>query len=212
MLTFSFVISAGIEISLCGNLVRAGIGSSAATKFFDTYRISEEEFKRSSASIIKNENLVVKFQGKYFPWEKAGPIVLGLAAYNLDISFDPNDAIPVDEMPRSREENSSPSGGRWTLWPIPFRRPKTLEHTTSSNSSSEEVFMDSESIPETSEPVTPAVAAHGGGSESPHKQLVRTKVPTTEQIASLNLKEGQNMVTFVFSTRVLGVQKVCNFF
>ncbi|KAM7464110.1 hypothetical protein LguiA_032231 [Lonicera macranthoides] len=197
-----------IEISLCGNLVHAGIGLSAAAEFFDAHRIFEEEFKCSSASIMKNKNLVVKFQGKYFPWEKAGPIVLGLAAYNLDISIDPNDAIPVDETPRSREENSSPSGGRWTLWPLPLRRAKTFEHTTSSNSSSEEVFMDSESVPETSEPVTPAVAVHGGGSKSPQKQLVRTKVPTTEQIASLNLKEGQNMVTFVFYTRVLGVQKV----
>lgn len=43
---------------------------------------------------------------------------------------------------------------------------------------------------------------------SHHKQVLRTNIPTTEETESLNLREGQNVVTFIFSTRVLGVQKV----
>ncbi|KAG5550096.1 hypothetical protein RHGRI_015145 [Rhododendron griersonianum] len=195
----------GIELSLCGNLLHAGMGLNAAAEVFNSHRISEGAFKTSAASIAKNENLVVRFQDRYLSWDKAAPIVLGVAAYGLDLPVDPKDAIPVEQDGSS--VTSTPSGRRWRLWPSPFRRVKTVEHTTS-NASSEEVFVDSESGSQ-NQPFEQAPTTPTGGSESPHKQLVRTNVPTTEQIASLNLQEGQNMVTFSFSTRVLGTQQVC---
>ncbi|KAG5550095.1 hypothetical protein RHGRI_015145 [Rhododendron griersonianum] len=194
----------GIELSLCGNLLHAGMGLNAAAEVFNSHRISEGAFKTSAASIAKNENLVVRFQDRYLSWDKAAPIVLGVAAYGLDLPVDPKDAIPVEQDGSS--VTSTPSGRRWRLWPSPFRRVKTVEHTTS-NASSEEVFVDSESGSQ-NQPFEQAPTTPTGGSESPHKQLVRTNVPTTEQIASLNLQEGQNMVTFSFSTRVLGTQQV----
>lgn len=203
-----------LEISLCGNELRAGMGLRAAAETFDKHRISMEDFKLSAASIIKNESLVVRFQDRYLTWDKAAHIVLGVAVYGLDLPIEPSDAIAVEkeETPKLMEDSEitrTPSGRRWRLWPIPFRRVKTLEHT-SSNSSGEEVFVDSESGSQNqpAETTSTAGGGFGTGGESPHKQLVRTNVPTTEQIASLNLKDGQNMVSFIFSTRVLGVQKV----
>ncbi|XP_057461250.1 phosphatidate phosphatase PAH1-like isoform X2 [Actinidia eriantha] len=198
-----------LEISLCGNLLHAGMGLNAAAEVFTSHRISDGVFKLSAASIINNENLVVRVQDRYLPWDKAAPVVLGVAAYGLDLSVDPKDAIPVeqDETPKLGDDGcdtSTPSGHRWRLWPIPFRRVKTLEHTAS-NSSSEEVFVDSESG-SLNQPVEPTPVSTGG-SECLHKHI-RTNVPITEQIASLNLKEGQNMVTFSFSTRVWGLQQV----
>ncbi|XP_026414007.1 phosphatidate phosphatase PAH1-like [Papaver somniferum] len=201
----------GFEISLCRNLLHAGLGLGPASEVFDAHRVSEEEFKTSALSITKNENLVVRFKGRYLLWEKAAPVVLGKVSFGLDLPVDHNDAIPVeqDETLKPGEDSpgltSSPSGRRWRLWPIPFRRVKTLQHT-SSDASSDEVFVDSESgllNPQVETTPTPS-----RGAESPRKQLVRTNVPTTEQIASLNLKDGQNMITFSFSTRVLGTQQV----
>ncbi|KAJ7977054.1 Phosphatidate phosphatase PAH1 [Quillaja saponaria] len=201
----------GFEISLCGHELRAGIGSGAAAEAFEAHHVSPEEFRRSAASIIKSENLIVKFRDRYFPWEKAAPLVLGMAAFGLNLPIEPKDAIPVDQDDtlKSKDDDpgkaSTPSGRRWRLWPIPFRKVKTLEHT-SSNSSNEEVFVDSESGLQNSlaEPTPASGSSHG----SPHKQFIRTNVPTNEQIESLNLKEGQNFVTFNFSTRVLGMQQV----
>lgn len=219
VLDFSFFVCsfnihldlAGFEISLCGKELRAGMGLVAAAEAFEAQRISEEEFKTSAPSIIKNENLIIRFREKYLTWDKAAHIVLGMAAFGLDLPVEPKDAIPVeqDETPKARGGDSkiaaTSSGRRWRLWPIPFRRVKTLQHTDS-NSSSEDVFVDSESGSQSThvEPIPPSP----GGSETPKKQLGRTNIPTTEQIASLNLKEGQNMVTFSFSTRVLGTQQV----
>uniref|UniRef100_A0A5B6ZWK7 Putative phosphatidate phosphatase PAH1 isoform X3 n=1 Tax=Davidia involucrata TaxID=16924 RepID=A0A5B6ZWK7_DAVIN len=58
------------EISLCGNLLHAGMGLGAAAEVFDAHLISEEEFKLSAASIIKNENLVIRIRERYLLWEK----------------------------------------------------------------------------------------------------------------------------------------------
>ncbi|MCL7043942.1 hypothetical protein MKW94_019313 [Papaver nudicaule] len=201
----------GFEISLCRNLLHAGLGLGPASEVFDAHRVSEEEFKSSALSITKNENLVVRYKERYLLWEKAAPIVLGKVLFGFDLPVDHNDAIPVeqDETLKPVEESpgltSSPSGRRWRLWPIPFRRVKTLQHT-SSDASSDEVFVDSESG--SLNPQVETTPTPNRGTESPRKQLVRTNVPTTEQIASLNLKDGQNMITFSFSTRVLGTQQV----
>ncbi|KAH1031656.1 hypothetical protein J1N35_043830 [Gossypium stocksii] len=201
----------GFEISLCGNELHAGMGSDAAAEAFEVHRISQEEYKSNAISIIENENLIIRFGGKYFPWEKAAPIVLGMAAFGLELDVEAGDAVPVELNESSNTKNndsivtSTSSGHRWRLWPIPFRKVKTLEHTHS-NLSSEEEFVDTEStLPNSQADSTPASS---GKVESPRKQFIRTNVPTSEQIASLNLKDGQNKITFSFSTRVLGTQQV----
>lgn len=195
----------GFELSLCGNFLRAGMGLDSANEAFNAHRLSEEEFKVSSTSIIKNEKLIVRYKDRYMTWEEAAPIILGMAAFGLDFPAEVKDAIPIEqnETPKVDERNagfsSSPSR-RWRLWPIPFRRISTLQHSNS-NSSSEDVFVDSESF------LSPRVEPNGENA-SPKKQFQRTNIPSSEQIASLNLNEGQNLITFSFSTRVLGKQQV----
>lgn len=41
-----------------------------------------------------------------------------------------------------------------------------------------------------------------------NRKRVRVVSPTSEELASLNLKEGRNSVTFTFSTSMLGKQQV----
>lgn len=188
------------------------MGLTAAAEVFDAHRISMEEYVISATSILESENLVVRIRETYMPWKKAARIVLGKAVFNLDLDIQPDDVISVEEneslKPKDDETTITPSssGRRWRLWPIPFRRVKTFEHTSSNSSSEEDLFVDSEpGLQNTPEPVSTTESRH----ESPRRQLVRTNVPTNEQIASLNLKDGQNMITFSFSTRVLGTQQVC---
>ncbi|KAB5553021.1 hypothetical protein DKX38_010332 [Salix brachista] len=195
------------EVSLCGKELHAGMGLDAAAEVFAAHCVSAAEFKNSATSIIKNENLIIRYGQKYFTWKKAAPLVLGMAASGLDLPAEPKDAIPVelDETVAQRNDDtviSSTSSSRiWRLWPIPFRRAQI-----SRNSSSEELLVDSE--PGVQNTNFESTSASHGGSVSPHKQFIRTNVPTSEQIASLNLKDGQNIITFSFSTRVLGTQQV----
>ncbi|CAL9061257.1 unnamed protein product [Musa banksii] len=199
----------GFEISLCGNLLHPGMGRNSAEEFFEAHRISEEEFEASGSSIIKNGNLVVRCGNKYLHWDKAAHIILGKAVFDLNISIEPKDCIPVEHEDAAKLKEDaigvSPSSSRrWRLWPIPFRRYRSLQHSNS-NSSNEDLFVDSESGLQS--PNAEKVA-NGNMNQSPRKQYFRTNIPTNEQIASLNLKEGQNMIAFSFSTRVLGRQQV----
>lgn len=181
------------------------MGSVAAAEVFEAHQISAEQFRSSAPSIIKNENLVVKFKERYLLWEKAAPLVLGMAVFGLDLPVEPKDTIPVeqDDAPKSRDVDTGPalSGRRWRLWPIPFRRVKTIERS----SSTDEIFLDSECELQTSVVESTSTS---GRQESPRKRFVKTNVPSNEMIASMNLKDGQNSVTFSFSTRVLGQQQV----
>ncbi|KAL9239254.1 hypothetical protein vseg_013594 [Gypsophila vaccaria] len=203
-----------VEISLCGHLLKSGMGLEAANEVFNSHRVSEEEFRSTAVAVAKNENLAIRYKEKYFLWAQAAHIVLGITAFGIDLSVDSKDAIQVEEEVTPKIEKNDPgsaSGRRWRLWPIPFRRVKTVQ---SSNSSSvEEVFVDSESASQDpSLQLTPRSLSGSPrstpGSKSPLKRIVRTNIPTNLQIESLNLKEGQNDVTFSFSTRVLGLQQV----
>ncbi|CAN6471175.1 unnamed protein product [Victoria cruziana] len=197
-----------IEISLCGNLLHANMGIAAAAEAFEAHQISEEEFKASGPSIIKNKNLIIKCKEKYLPWEKAAAIILGMVAFGLEFPSDTLDAIPVEEdeisRPNSRGTSPLPSRG-WRFWSIPFRRVKTLEQSNS-NPFSDDLSMPSE--PPSESPVVKTEAPSNNKIDTPRKQLMRTNIPTSEQIASLNLKDGQNVITFSFCTRVLGKQQV----
>ncbi|EOA29859.1 hypothetical protein CARUB_v10012953mg [Capsella rubella] len=198
------------ELSICKDELRQGMGLSAAAEVFDAHRISMEEYVNSATSILESENLVVRIRETYMPWTKAARIVLGKAVFDLDLDIQPDDVISVEEnkspIPKDDETTITPSSGRrWRLWPIPFRRVKTIEHTGSNSSSEEDLFVDSEpGLQNSPEAQSTTESRH----DSPRRQLVRTNVPTNEQIASLNLKDGQNIITFSFSTRVLGTQQV----
>ncbi|KAE8717292.1 Phosphatidate phosphatase PAH1 [Hibiscus syriacus] len=117
---------------------------------------------------------------------------------------------PQNRVPVERVEPSNPKGDgstvtstastrRWKLWPIPFMKGKNVENTDV-NSSNGQAFVDTKPDLQNSQA--------GSTLDSSRKQFIRTNVPTTEQIASLNLKDGQNMVIFNFSTRVFGNQQV----
>ncbi|KAG4991134.1 hypothetical protein JHK87_024591 [Glycine soja] len=71
------------------------MGLVAAAKVFEAHRISTEEFRCSALSIIKNENLVLKFRERYLLWKKAAPLVLGMIVFGLDLPIEPKDTIPV---------------------------------------------------------------------------------------------------------------------
>uniref|UniRef100_A0A452ZA31 LNS2/PITP domain-containing protein n=1 Tax=Aegilops tauschii subsp. strangulata TaxID=200361 RepID=A0A452ZA31_AEGTS len=195
----------GFEISLCGHLLRPGMGQTSADEVFQQNLVPEEDFKLSGPSIIKNANLIVRIGCNYFSWSKVSHVVLGKAVFGPDFCVEPIDAIPVErqETPNSRDDSLglSPSR-RWRLWPIPFRISRSLQRSNSD--SSEDIFLDTETVLSPMDEQAPA----NNKDQSPRKQFVRTLIPTSEQVASLNLKEGQNIVTFSFCTRVFGKQQV----
>jgi phosphatidate phosphatase LPIN len=115
--------------------------------------------------------------------------------------------IPVDRVEKSLVGDSSKvivaSGGSWRIWPFSFKRSRSrkisqqaLNDTRSSvseNMSDCNLHTDKD---------------YGVINPKVTKKMVRANTPTSEQLASLNLKEGRNVVTFTFSTAMLGKQQV----
>lgn len=89
-------------------------------------------------------------------------------------------------------------GGSWRLWPF-FRRSrsgKAMQPVISGTKSSDtEVASDSINDRDGNRSVCKTNMA---------KKKIKVLTPTSEQLASLNLKEGKNSVTFTFSTAMLG--------
>ncbi|KAH9320852.1 hypothetical protein KI387_015491, partial [Taxus chinensis] len=198
----------GIELSLCRHLLFEGMGSDAAAQAFDSLRVSVEQFHISGAAVTKNENLVVKIGDRYFPWDAAAPIILGMVAFGVEGPVQSEGAIPVERVEKALARYASdsfvtPSGG-WRLWPFSFRKSKIPQRSYSAQTTPINDLI--------GEPQTALQDSFDGSLNDYYrksgKRKMRSNTPTSEQLASLNLKEGQNLITFTFSTRVLGKQQV----
>jgi phosphatidate phosphatase LPIN len=183
------------ELSVCRHLLSEGMGEDAARRAFDSEKVSLEKFCTMKQSLIRNNKLVVRMDGRYFPWDAAAPIVLGMVSFSEEQVFEPQGMIKVE-----RDETSLAPGGSWRIWPFSFRRTRAI-------STVEPVC---ESIVETSLS-TPVKEADRERSKSRTKRMdrkVQSLTPTSEELASLNLREGRNVITFTFLTAMLGKQQV----
>ncbi|XP_027353930.1 phosphatidate phosphatase PAH1-like isoform X2 [Abrus precatorius] len=97
-------------------------------------------------------------------------------------------------------------GGNWRLWPFSLRRTESrnpmLPPTPSPRGAKNNTFGISPEHTITADMNKKELTANI------LKKKVRVTTPTSEQLASLNLKDGMNTVTFTFSTAVLGKQQV----
>lgn len=195
------------EISLCKHLLYEGMGAEAASQAFDAEKLDIEKFTSLGPAVVKNDRLVVRIGGHYFPWDVAAPIVLGLVAFGSENIFESEGMIPVDQVEKSLvgdpSEAIASTGGSWRLWPFPFRRSrsrKTLQPALSDTRSSDDFVVSNGIIcVDDDKNVLKGEATN---------KMMKAIAPTSEQLASLNLKEGSNAVTFTFSTAMLGKQKV----
>ncbi|XP_065880705.1 phosphatidate phosphatase PAH2-like [Euphorbia lathyris] len=93
------------------------------------------------------------------------------------------------------------TSGSWSLWPFPFRSSKskkTMQPTLNDTQKSDAGNVSASSL----------ATDNDKNDVKDMKKIVKANTPTSEELASLNLKEGSNAVTFTFSTAMLGKQKV----
>ncbi|XP_031271435.1 phosphatidate phosphatase PAH2 isoform X2 [Pistacia vera] len=121
---------------------------------------------------------------------------------NIDNSQELKSALSSPTVGDPSKSIVSP-GGSWRLWPFSLRRSKSRKATqpAQSDTKSSDAEVASESIDGLNE-------ANNVFKPKMAKKMVRAITPTSEQLASLNLKEGRNTVTFTFSTAMLGEQEV----
>ncbi|GMI91169.1 hypothetical protein HRI_002786200 [Hibiscus trionum] len=93
--------------------------------------------------------------------------------------------------------------GSWRLWPFSMRRSRSGKAVLLAPADTR--GLDAENAVDGT-----VVSGHDRNVLKPKqvKKVIRAITPTSEQLASLNLKEGMNHITFTFSTNMLGKQQV----
>uniref|UniRef100_A0A7N0TPZ2 LNS2/PITP domain-containing protein n=1 Tax=Kalanchoe fedtschenkoi TaxID=63787 RepID=A0A7N0TPZ2_KALFE len=134
------------------------------------------------------------------------------------VTDDAPSQTPKSETPKSEAQKSDsvssgvgdPSktivvpSGTWRLWPFSFQRATSSKSSTSSINPSSEI-----TTPRPIESTSPTDENKPDVKRKVFKKkMMRTITPTSAQLESLTLKEGRNMVTFAFSTAMLGKQQV----
>uniref|UniRef100_A0A7N0SXK3 LNS2/PITP domain-containing protein n=1 Tax=Kalanchoe fedtschenkoi TaxID=63787 RepID=A0A7N0SXK3_KALFE len=124
----------------------------------------------------------------------------------------PSETTPNSDSVSSGVGNPSKTivvpSGTWRLWPFSFKRSTSLKSSTSSINPS----SDNSSTAGANHP-TESVLLSDNTQRAMKRKVIKTKkmrtiTPTSTQLESLTLKEGGNVVTFTFSTAMLGKQQV----
>ncbi|XWS24254.1 hypothetical protein CRYUN_Cryun28dG0085100 [Craigia yunnanensis] len=196
-----------VEISLCKHLLYEGMGTEAACQVFDAEKLDSKKFSSLGPAVVKNDRLVVRIAGHYFPWDAAAPTLLGMVTFGSEEIFEPKGMIPVERVEKTIEGDPSKAivsrSGSWRLWPFSLKRSRYRKAVQPAQVDTRD--LDAEN------------AADGTVASDDDKNLLKPKqvkkmiraiTPTSEQLASLNLKDGMNHITFTFSTAMLGKQQV----
>ncbi|KAH9623201.1 hypothetical protein KSS87_019865 [Heliosperma pusillum] len=188
-----------VEVSLCRHLLSEGMGYEAAAVAFDAEKMDTDKFSSLGPEILKNDKLVVRIGGLYFPWDAALPIASAIGSQEEEKMLEPRGMIAVgqedDRTPEGMQKSTNSQSGTWKIWPFLFKRSNSMQGKR----------VEYEHCSE-----SPLVKVDGVDAARPKhsKRKIRAKAPTSEQLASLKLKEGKNEVTFTFSTAMLGKQEV----
>uniref|UniRef100_A0AAY5EML2 phosphatidate phosphatase n=1 Tax=Electrophorus electricus TaxID=8005 RepID=A0AAY5EML2_ELEEL len=191
-----------VTLSLCGGLSE---NAEISKEKFMEHIITYHEFAENPA-IIDNPNLVVKIANRYYNWTLAAPLILSLQAFQKNLPKATEEAWVKEKMPKK--------SGRWWFW---RKRADMItrgcllmcstdlgaccssrveSRDSSSDEEGKEVSAAAASL-ERSAQVEPQAKA---GTHSYRKSLRLS----SDQIASLNLKEGPNDVTFSITTQYQG--------
>ncbi|KAK1256936.1 hypothetical protein QJS04_geneDACA017227 [Acorus gramineus] len=201
------LISHCVELSLCRHLLFEGMGAEAAAQAFRSERLDLERFRSSGPSILKNDKLVVRVGGRYYSWDVIAPNILGMVSFGLDHVFGTEGAISVDRADRNPQGDASrdisPSNVSWRLWPFSFKKSTTMRTIHSVADGNKEAGNNN-----TSEGTDNVSKDNNKQKNRCMRRKVQSVTPTSEQLASLNLKDGRNVITFSFSTAMLGTQQV----
>uniref|UniRef100_A0A667WMB6 phosphatidate phosphatase n=1 Tax=Myripristis murdjan TaxID=586833 RepID=A0A667WMB6_9TELE len=167
-----------VTLSLCGGLTE---NAEISKERFMEHIITYHEFAENPA-IIDNPNLVVKIANRYYNWTLAAPLILSLQAFQKNLPKATEEAWVKEKMPKKP--------GRWWFWR------KRADSTIKQVRKSAAKEVSAASCQERLQSVE--------GQPHPSHTYRKSLRLSSDQIASLKLKEGPNDVTFSITTQYQG--------
>uniref|UniRef100_A0A665WVG7 phosphatidate phosphatase n=1 Tax=Echeneis naucrates TaxID=173247 RepID=A0A665WVG7_ECHNA len=176
-----------VTLSLCGGLTE---NAEISKERFMEHIITYHEFAENPA-IIDNPNLVVKIGNRYYNWTLAAPLILSLQAFQKNLPKATEEAWVKEKMPKK--------SGRWWFWRK--RADSTIKQVCTTGESSSDEEAKEVSAASCQERLQPGGDAPPHPSPHTYRKSLRL---SSDQIASLKLKEGPNDVTFSITTQYQG--------
>uniref|UniRef100_A0A8D0A6A1 phosphatidate phosphatase n=1 Tax=Sander lucioperca TaxID=283035 RepID=A0A8D0A6A1_SANLU len=176
-----------VTLSLCGGV---GENSEIPKEKFMEHIITYNEFAENPA-IIDNPNLVVRIANRYYNWTLAAPLILSMQAFQKNLPKATEEAWVKEKMPKK--------SGRWWFW----RKSsvKQVLNKAAEWSSDDETKELNAVAP--ARPPTEHVQTEGSALAPCHSYKKSLRL-SSDQIASLKLREGPNDVTFSITTQYQG--------
>uniref|UniRef100_A0A665WKU1 phosphatidate phosphatase n=1 Tax=Echeneis naucrates TaxID=173247 RepID=A0A665WKU1_ECHNA len=168
-----------VTLSLCGGV---GENSEISKEKFMEHIITYNEFAENPA-IIDNPNLVVRIANRYYNWTLAAPLILSMQAFQKNLPKATEEAWVKEKMPKK--------SGRWWFW-----RKSSVKQVLSIDDETKELNTVAPDLAE-------HVQAEGPAPVSYHSYKKSLRL-SSDQIASLKLREGPNDVTFSITTQYQG--------
>ncbi|XP_028291158.1 phosphatidate phosphatase LPIN1 isoform X2 [Gouania willdenowi] len=193
-----------VAISLCGGLTD---NKEITRAQFVQRAISYQEFS-ANPSLIDDPNLVVKIGNKYYNWSTAAPVMLAMQVYQKPLPQASVENIMKEKMPKkggrwwfswrsrnsdSKSESAAEAGGDRAESSITMTEDNRLKDDSSSSDEDHRSTMQESGSCESELFLTPGSVCY--------KKTLRL---TSEQLASLQLKEGPNDVVFSVTTQYQG--------
>ncbi|XP_047424585.1 phosphatidate phosphatase LPIN2-like isoform X2 [Mugil cephalus] len=201
-----------VTLSLCGGV---GENSEISKEKFLEHIITYNEFAENPA-IIDNPNLVVKIANRYYNWTLAAPLILCMQAFQKNLPKATEEAWVKERMPKK--------SGRWWFWrksstkqlssetklerqesltresPALHQAPETQQKAAEWSSDDETKELNS-----AAPALTPTERVQTDGpAPTPCFSYKKSLRLSSDQIASLKLREGPNAVTFSITTQYQG--------
>uniref|UniRef100_A0A8D0AAY0 phosphatidate phosphatase n=1 Tax=Sander lucioperca TaxID=283035 RepID=A0A8D0AAY0_SANLU len=188
-----------VTLSLCGGV---GENSEIPKEKFMEHIITYNEFAENPA-IIDNPNLVVRIANRYYNWTLAAPLILSMQAFQKNLPKATEEAWVKEKMPKK--------SGRWWFWRKSIAIILFAGLTSDCILSSRQKAAEWSSDDETKElnavaparPPTEHVQTEGSALAPCHSYKKSLRL-SSDQIASLKLREGPNDVTFSITTQYQG--------
>uniref|UniRef100_A0AAY4ES76 phosphatidate phosphatase n=1 Tax=Denticeps clupeoides TaxID=299321 RepID=A0AAY4ES76_9TELE len=178
----STIDSLDVTMSLCGKVGSTRFIFNATEKFME-HIVSYQDFFKNPG-IIDDPNLVICINSKYYNWAVAAPMVLSMQAFQKNLPKSTIEQLVKDKMPKK-------SGRWWFSW-----------GRKDMNSGQVQIMLGVRSELYSSQAVDFNVFIRLSQCIT---QMYRKSLRlTSEQIESLNLREGANKVVFSVTTQYQG--------
>uniref|UniRef100_UPI0037E873B1 phosphatidate phosphatase LPIN1 n=1 Tax=Semicossyphus pulcher TaxID=241346 RepID=UPI0037E873B1 len=193
-----------VAISLCGGLTD---NTEITREQFQERAVSYQQFSENP-SIIDDPNLVVKIGNKYYNWSTAAPVMLAMQVYQKPLPQASVENIMKDKMPKK--------GGRWWFSWRSRNSDSKSESVSEAGGERGESSITMPSVNRMKDESSSSDEDHRSSNQASGSCLSdppmssgsicykKTLRLTSEQLASLQLKEGPNEVVFSVTTQYQG--------